>query len=110
MKIELRFIDQVLPYAGNPRKISEKAIDKVGASIEQYGWRQPIVVDRNGVIVVGHARWLAAKKLGLKQIPVHVAESLTPAQVRGYRLMDNRSHEETRWDLDLLKFEIEELD
>jgi DNA modification methylase len=110
MKIELQFIDQVIPYAGNPRKVSQSAIDKLATSIEQYGWRQPIVVDRNGVTIVGHVRWLAAKKLGMKQVPVHVAEGLTSAQVRAYRLMDNRSHEETGWDLDLLKFEIAELD
>jgi len=110
MTIELWLISQIIPYAGNPRKISQSAIDKVATSIEQYGWRQPIVVDGNGVIIVGHVRWLAAKKLGMKQVPVHVAEGLTPAQVRAYRLMDNRSHEETGWDLDLLNLEIAELD
>jgi hypothetical protein len=110
MKTELWPIDQVIPYAGNPRKIPQSAIDKVASSIEKYGWRQPIVVDRNGVIIAGHVRWLAAQKLGLKQIPVHVAENLTPAEGRGYRLMDNRSHEETEWDLDRVEFEIAELE
>jgi DNA methylase/ParB-like nuclease family protein len=110
MKTELWPIDQVIPYARNPRTISQAAIDKIATSIEQFGWRQPIVVDRNRVIIAGHVRWLAAKKRGLKEVPVHVAEGLTPAQVRAYRLMDNRSHEETGWDYDLLKFEIGELD
>jgi DNA modification methylase len=109
MKIEWQSIDQVKPYAGNPRAIPQSAIDKVAASIDEYGWRQPIVVDAHGVIAVGHTRWLAARKLGLGRVPVHVAEGLTPAQVRAYRLVDNRSHEETDWEPDLLKLEIAEL-
>ena len=94
-------IDKVIPYARNSRKIPERAVDKVGASIREFGFRVPIVVDKDGVIICGHARQLAAKKLGLKRVPVHVADNLTPAQVKAYRLMDNRSHEETDWDLEL---------
>jgi DNA modification methylase len=109
MKIEWQSIDEVKPYAGNPRAIPQSAIDRVAASIDEYGWRQPIVVDKHGVIAVGHTRWLAARKLGLDHVPVHVAEGLTPAQVRAYRIMDNRSHEETDWEPDLLKLEIAEL-
>src|ERR1700675_638519 len=108
MRTEIWSIDRVIPYPGNPRKIPQSAIDKVATSIEQYDWRQPIVVDRDGVIIVGHVRWLAAKKLARTEVPVHVAESLKPAKVRAYRLMDNRSHEETGWDPELLKFEIGE--
>jgi hypothetical protein len=102
-------IDKVRPYKHNPRKIPQQAIDKVASSLEQFGWRQPIVVDEAGVIVAGHARYLAGRKLGLEQVPVHVADGLTPEQARAYRLMDNRSHSETDWDLDLLKFEVTEL-
>lgn len=102
-------IDKPIPYARNSRKIPERAIDKVAASIKEFGWRQAIVVDKDGVIICGHARLLAAKKLGLNQVPVHVADNLTPAQVKAYRLMDNRSHEETDWDADLLGPELEEL-
>src|SRR5438477_5739461 len=80
---------QIIVYARNARKIGPSAIDKVAASIREFGWRQPIVVDTAGVIVVGHARYLAAQKLGLTEVPVHVAEGLTSAQVRAYRLMDN---------------------
>jgi len=109
MKIELWPIDEVKPYSGNPRKIPESAVDKVAASIGQFGWRQPIVVDKDGVILVGHVRWLAGKKRRLDQVPVHVAEGLTPAQARAYRLMDNRSHQETDWNPDLLKVELVEL-
>ena len=109
MKIEMRLTIKIVPYARNARKIPQKAIDKVAASIQEFGWRQPIVVDKDGVIICGHTRWLAAQKLGLEMVPVHVAENLTPAQVRAYRLLDNRSHEETRWDDDLLGLELFEL-
>jgi len=102
-------IDKPIPYARNSRKIPERAIDKVAASIKEFGWRQAIVVDKDGVIICGHTRLLAARKLGLKQVPVHVADNLTPAQVKAYRLMDNRSHEETDWDPELLGPELEEL-
>jgi DNA modification methylase len=102
-------IDRVIPYARNARTIPDLAVDKVAASIKEFGWRQPIVVDREGVIIVGHVRLLAAKKLSLSQVPVHVADNLTPSQVKAYRLMDNRSHQETDWDLELLGPEISEL-
>ena len=101
--------EKPVPYARNSRKIPQRAVDKVAASLEEFGWRQPIVVDRDGVIICGHTRLLAARKLGLKQVPVHVAANLTPAQVKAYRLMDNRSHEEADWDTDLLGPELEEL-
>src|SRR5437764_3910385 len=109
MKIVFWPIDKILPYARNARKIQPQAVDKVAASIREFGWRQPIVVDKHGVIICGHTRLLAAQKLGLKEAPVHVAENLTPAQVRTYRLLDNRSHEETSWDPDLLGFELMDL-
>jgi DNA modification methylase len=106
MNIELWPIDRVRPYPGNPRKIPQAAIDKVALSIAEYGFRQPLVVDRDGTIIAGHVRWLGARKLGLAQVPVHVAENLTAEQVRGYRLMDNRSHEDTDWIPESLKTEI----
>ena len=102
-------IDKPVPYARNSRKIPERAVDKVAASIKEFGFRVPIVVDKAGVIICGHTRLLAARKLRLTEVPVHVAENLTPAQARAYRLMDNRSHEETYWDLELLGPELEEL-
>src|SRR5580658_996617 len=106
MNIELWPIDQLKPYPGNPRKIPQAAIDKVDLSIGEYGFRQPIVADRYGVIIVGHVRWLAARKRGIEHVPVHVADDLTPEQVRGYRVMDNRSNQETDWMPDKLKAEI----
>src|SRR5882672_8114587 len=109
MKVTMWPLQQIIPYARNARKIPAQAIDKVAASLREFGWRQPIVVDREGVIICGHTRLLAAQKLGLTEAPVHVAENLTPAQVRAYRLLDNRSHEESAWDPDLLSFEFLDL-
>jgi DNA modification methylase len=98
-----------IPYARNPRVAPEAAVAKVAASIAEYGWRQPIVVDEAGVVIVGHTRLLAAKRLGLGRVPVHVAAGLTPQQVKAYRLADNRTGEETSWDAELLPLEISEL-
>ena len=109
MKIELWPIDRVIPYARNARTITAAAVDKVAASIQEFGWRQPIVVDAQRVIIAGHTRLLASRKLGLTEVPVHVADNLTPAQVKAYRLMDNRSHDETSWDLELLGPELMDL-
>jgi ParB-like chromosome segregation protein Spo0J len=80
-------IERPVPYPRNARKLSSNAIDKVAASLQEFGWRQPLVVDAKGVIICGHTRWLAGRKLGLQTIPVHVAENLTPAQVKAYRLI-----------------------
>ena len=109
MKIELWPIDRVVAYARNARTITPAAVDKVAASIQEFGWRQPVVVDAKRVIIAGHTRVQAARKLGLKEIPVHVADNLTPAQVKAYRLMDNRSHDETSWDFELLGPELLDL-
>jgi hypothetical protein len=110
MKIELRLLKDIIPYAKNLRKIPQKAIDKVALSVAEFGPRQPIVVDRDGVIIVGTVRYLASKKLGLEAFPVHVAEGLTPEQVQGYRITDNRTNEETDFYLDMVQLEIIELD
>src|SRR5213075_266640 len=106
MTVTMWPLEKIIPYGRNARKIPPQAVDKVAASIREFGWRQPIVVDREGVIIVGHTRLMAAQKLGLKEAPVHVADNLTPAQVRAYRLLDNRSHEETEWEPDLLGLEL----
>jgi len=109
MNIESWPIGRPTPYPQNARKISDAAVDKVAASIREFGWRQPIVVDTEGVIIVGHARLLAAKRMGAETVPVHVATDLTATQVRAYRLMDNRSHDETEWDAALLGAELLDL-
>src|SRR3978361_942832 len=102
-------IDRPIPYARNAREIPQSAVDKVAASIKEFGWRQPIVTDEACVIICGHTRLLAARKLGLLTVPVHVAANLTPEQVKSYRLLDNRSHEEAAWNLELLASELAEL-
>ena len=109
MQIEYWSIDKPKPYLRNARKIPEKAIAKVAKSLAEFGWKQPLVVDSEGVIVVGHTRLLAAKRLGWNEVPVVVASDLTSAQVKAYRLMDNRSHDETDWDLDILNLELNDL-
>ena len=109
MNIENWPIDGPTPYPRNARKLSPQAIDKVAASLQEFGWRQPIVVDSKGVVICGHTRLLAARSLGATTVPVHVAAELTPAQAKAYRLMDNRSHEETSWETALLFGELFDL-
>ncbi len=105
MKVELWPIDRVKPYPGNPR-INDDAVDAVAASLKEYGFRQPIVVDAESVIVVGHTRLKAASKLGLQKVPVHIATDLTPEQVRAYRIADNATGEIAEWDKLLLPIEL----
>jgi len=109
MNVEQVNIDSVIPYARNPRK-NDAAVDKVVASLKEFGWQQPIVVDKELVVVAGHTRLLAAKQLGMGQVPIHVAKDLTPEQAKAYRLADNRTAEEAAWDMELLGLEIRELD
>lgn len=109
MHIENMCIDKVKPYLKNPRKISDNAIDKVAASINEFGFRQPIIVDKDMVIVAGHTRLLAAKKLGLAEVPVHIADNLTAKQIKAYRLADNKVAEFSKWDDGILDSELNEL-
>ncbi|MCC6678178.1 MAG: ParB N-terminal domain-containing protein [Phycisphaerales bacterium] len=108
MNVELRDIGSIKPYDRNPRR-NDAAVEHVARSIRLYGFRQPIVVDKDGVIVVGHTRLKAAASLGMTQVPVHVALDLTPEQAKAYRLADNRSAEIAEWDLELLPVELGEL-
>ena len=110
MKIEIADITTIKPYENNPRKLKDSAIEKVAMSIKEYGFRQPIVVDSNRIIVVGHTRYRASKKLGLKEVPITIADNLTPEQINAYRIADNRTNEEAEWDIDLLKTEMKELE
>ena len=109
MKIENVSIAKVIPYVRNPRK-NENAVEKVASSIQEFGFRQPIVVDEESVIIAGHTRYESAKRLGMETVPVHVAKGLTPQQVKAYRIADNRVNQDSEWDMDLLKLELEELD
>lgn len=110
MKIEIADITSIKPYENNPRKLSETAIEKVAMSLKEYGFRQPIVVDKDRVIVAGHTRFRASKKLGLKQVPISIIDNLTEEQINAYRIADNRTAEESEWDNELLKMEIKELE
>jgi hypothetical protein len=97
------------PYPKNARKWSKSAVEKVAASIKAFGWVQPIVCDREDVIVIGHLRLAAAHFLGLTEVPVHVASNLSPAQINALRIADNRTHEESDWIEDLLSAELLDL-
>ena len=108
MKIELRKLSDIKPYPGNPRQ-NDAAVDAVAESIRQFGFRQPIVVDTEGVIICGHTRFKAAQKLGLTEVPVHVATDLTPEQIRAYRIADNKTADLATWDYDLLPIELADL-
>ena len=107
MKVKQISIDKIIPYHNNPRK--NQAIDKVASSINEYGFQQPIVVDQNMVVIVGHTRLLASKKLKLKKVPIAIAD-LTKSQAKAYRLADNRTNEDSSWNEELLKGELLDLE
>jgi DNA modification methylase len=108
MLVEMRPITAIRPYADNPR-LNDAAVAAVAASIREFGFRQPIVVDEEGVIIVGHTRYKAALRLGLEMVPVHVAVGLSPAHVKAYRLADNRTADLSDWNYDLLPIELAQL-
>lgn len=108
MQIERRKLSEIRPYERNPRK-NERAVAKVAESIRQFGFRQPIVVDSDGVIVVGHTRYMAALQLGLEEVPVHVVTDLTPEQLRAYRIADNKTGSLASWDYEVLRLELGDL-
>ena len=108
MKTEMWDLSAVKPYPENPRQ-NDSAVDAVAASLQEFGFRQPIVVDGEGMIIVGHTRWKAATKLGLDQVPVHVAPDLTPAQAKAYRIADNQTAQIADWDFERLPTELASL-
>lgn len=95
-------------YINNPRN-NEDAVDKIASSIKEYGFNVPIVLDSDNVIICGHTRYLASKKLGIAEIPCIYANHLTPAQVKAYRIADNKTSEFAKWEDDLLAIELEQL-
>jgi DNA modification methylase len=105
MQVELRPIATIRPYGQNPRQ-NDDAVEAVAASLKEFGFRQPLVVDEDGVIVVGHTRYRAALRLGLEMVPVHIAAGLTPAQIKAYRLADNQTATLSRWDEERLPLEL----
>ena len=109
MDIQTRKIKNIIPYDRNTKKHDKRQIDNVAESIRQFGFVQPVVIDSNGVIVIGHCRVLAAKKLGMKEVPCVCVDDLTPEQVNALRIVDNKSNE-SEWDLELLELELPEID
>jgi hypothetical protein len=108
-KVQIVPIGDVKPYDRNPRKIPAKAIQQTAESIRTFGWQQPLIVDAAMVLVAGHTRHQAARSLGLKEVPVIIAD-LTPEQAKAYRIADNRTHDYTTWDFTELISELEGLD
>lgn len=109
MEIRQVKVGELIPYENNPRK-NDEAVDAVAASIREFGFKVPIIVDKDNVIVAGHTRLKAAKKLGLETVPVIRADDLTDEQIKAFRLADNKTGEIAEWDEDLLNIELEGLD
>lgn len=109
LEVISKSIDEITPYINNPRN-NDQAVDAVANSIKEFGWQQPIVVDKNMVIIVGHTRYKAAKKLKLDKVPVIVATNLTDEQAKAYRLADNKVGELADWNDELLSDELAGID
>lgn len=108
LRIVYKSIDSLKPYEKNPRKIG-KAVNYVMNSIKEFGFRVPVVIDANGVIVCGHVRYTAAKKMKLTEIPCVVADDLSEAQIRAFRVVDNKTQELSTWDFAKLIAELDEI-
>ena len=109
MEIQNIKTDKLIPYVNNPRH-NEDAVEKVMASIHEFGFKVPLVIDKNNVVVTGHTRLKAAKKLGIEEVPCVVADDLSDAQIKAFRIADNKVSEYAEWDEDLLKIELEQLE
>lgn len=109
MQIVYKKVSDLIPYVNNARK-NDHAVDAVASSIKNYGFKQPIVIDSQGEVIAGHTRLKASIKLGLDEVPCIVADDLTPAQVKAYRIADNKVAELSEWDYELLKLELEDIE
>ena len=109
MEIIYKSTKEIKPYENNPRNNNE-AVEKVAVSITDYGFRVPIIIDSNNVIVAGHTRYKAALKIGCESVPCIVIDDLTPEQIRAYRLIDNKTAEYSSWDFEMLEKELKSLD
>lgn len=108
-QIVYRRVDELIPYVNNPRH-NEDAVDGVAASIREFGFKVPMIVKTDGEIITGHTRILAAKKLGIDEVPTICADDLTDAQIKAFRLADNKVAEKSGWDFEKLEIELEGLD
>lgn len=109
MDIINKKINELIPYANNPRN-NEEAVKYVANSIKEFGFKVPIIIDKNNEIVAGHTRLKAAKELGLKEVPCIIADDLTDEQIKAFRLADNKVSEQSQWDFNLLDEELNDLD
>lgn len=109
MNIVEKRLDELQPYENNPRK-NDNAVPYVAESIKRYGFKNPIIIDKDGVIVAGHTRYLASIELGLDKVPCIIADDLTEEQIKEFRLVDNKTSEFAGWDFDMLADELQELD
>ena len=108
MNIQNISLSDIHPYARNPRK-NDEAVKNVAASIREFGFLVPLVIDRNHEIVAGHTRYKAAKSLGMKEVPCVIADELTEDQIKAFRLADNKVSEAAQWDMDLLPLELADI-
>lgn len=108
LKIEYLKTADLVPYENNPRKNGE-AVKYVANSIKQFGFKNPIIIDKNNVVVAGHTRLLAAQELGLETVPIIRADDLTEKQIQAFRIADNKTAEKAEWDNDALKLELEDI-
>ena len=109
MQIIQKKLEDIVPYANNTKKHDETQIKNVAESIKKYGWVQPLVIDNDGTIVIGHCRALAAEKLGIEEVPCVVVSDLTEEEINALRIVDNKTNE-SPWDFDLLSAELPEID
>ena len=109
MKIEYKNIGELVPYENNPR-INDEAVEYVANSIKEFGFKVPIIIDKDNVIVAGHTRLKAAKQLKLKQVPVIMADDLSEEQIKAFRLADNKVSEKALWDISKLNIELDNID
>lgn len=108
MEIIYKKLKEIKPYERNPR-INKAAVDPVANSIREFGFKVPIVIDKDGIIVAGHTRFKASKKLGLTEVPCITADDLSEEQIKAFRLADNKTAEKAEWDFDLLDLELENI-
>lgn len=108
-KVEMRNVSELVPYANNSRTHSPQQVDQIAASINEWGWTMPVLVDEKGMLIAGHGRIMAAQKLGIKEVPTMTATGWTEAQKKAYVIADNKLALNADWNMELLSIELQEL-